>query len=402
MPATSSNRTIDIEDLGLDRGAHLLIKQALANLPAGETLHVRGHAPEFALHLRTWCRGQGHDVTMIGPDQAEIRRGPNLGSRWQGAERCGYSHPGRADAVADRAEPAWGLAARGASVEPGGPCFPFLIDRKTHVWADEAADLYRQALAAQWDPMTAIDWNESVDLPDEIEGAVVQVMTYLIENEHAALLVPSRFLGQLHPHYREVMQCLAIQIADEARHVEVFTRRIQLKGREPALSTVGGQQSLKTLLDEPDFSIASLLLSVLGEGTFVNLLNFLHAHAPDPVTRQIARLTARDEARHVAFGMAHLHYRLDDEPDLRIRLALAVESRFDSLAGTSGLNEEVFDALILLAAGNWSPEAIAAGYGKVQSLKAEMAEGRRLRLLKLGFDQPSAARLASLHTRNFM
>ena len=53
-------------------------------------------------------------------------------------------------------------------------------------------------------------------LPDEVEDAVVQVMTYLVENENAALLVPARFLGQMHPHFREVLQCLAITIADEA------------------------------------------------------------------------------------------------------------------------------------------------------------------------------------------
>ena len=72
---------------------------------------------------------------------------------------------------------------------------------------------------------------------EEVEAAVVQVMTYLIENENAALVVPARFLGQIHPHFREVMQLLAVQVADEARHIEVFTRRALLDGagkRAPA------------------------------------------------------------------------------------------------------------------------------------------------------------------------
>jgi hypothetical protein len=228
------------------------------------------------------------------------------------------------------------------------------------------------------------------------------VMTYLIENENAALLVPARFLGQVHPHFREVTQLLAIQIADEARHVEVFTRRALLKRKHMGLSTVGGQASLKTLFDEREFAVASFLLSVLGEGTFVSLLRFLQEHAPDPLTRQIAKLTARDEARHVAFGMAHLEYQLERDRDLRGRLALAVESRFDALAQTAGLNEEVFDALVLLAAGGWSPQEIAAGYDKVQTLKEDMANGRQVRMNRLGFAQGEAKRLAALHTRNFM
>jgi hypothetical protein len=141
---------------------------------------------------------------------------------------------------------------------------------------------------------------------------------------------------------------------------------------------------------------------VLGEGTFVSLLNFLHEHGPDPITRQICRLAARDEARHVAFGMAHLLRRLEHEPNFRSRLAHAVETRNDTLSGTAGLNEEVFDALILLAAGEFTPTAIATGYARVQTLMADMAEGRLARLLRLGFEGKTAQRLAELHTRNFM
>src|SRR5690606_27461953 len=136
-------------------------------------------------------------------------------------------------------------------------------------WADDVPRLYRQAVAAQWDPATAIPWDAPVTLADDVEDAIVQVMTYLVENETAALLVPARFLAQLHPHFREVMQLLAVQAADEARHVEVFTRRALLRRDAPGLSTVGGLASLRTLVDEPDFAIASFLLSVLGEGTFL-------------------------------------------------------------------------------------------------------------------------------------
>ncbi len=128
-------------------------------------------------------------------------------------------------------------------------------------------------------------------------------MTYLVENEQAALLVPARFLGRIHPHFREVMALLAVQVADEARHVEVFTRRAMLRGGPMGTSGVGGRSSLQTLLDEPDFPAASLLLSVLGEGTFLNLLSFLEQHAPDPVTRRISHLALQDESRHVAFGI---------------------------------------------------------------------------------------------------
>ena len=392
---------IDIENLGLDAGAHLLIKHGLNKVPVGGELLVTGSAPGWEAQLSAWCRAQGHPLAFTD-GKAQIIRSDIHAGRWRGATQTGHADPQQNGAVHEHALPCYGLAARGATVEAGAPEFVFRLDKKHEVWADNAAGLYAQAVAAQWDPDQAIDWNTSFDLDDEVEDAVAQVMTYMIENENAALVVPARFLGQMHPHFREVQAVLAIQVADEARHIDVFTRRLRLRGREPALSTAGGQASLKTLLDEPDFSIAGFLLSVLGEGTFVSLLNFLHEHAPDPVTRQIARLAAIDEARHVAFGMAHLLRRLEHEPAFRSRLAQAVEARNDALSGTSGLNEEVFDALILLAAGEFTPSAIAVGYVRVQALMVDMAEGRLARLLRLGFEGKTAQRLAALHTRNFM
>ncbi len=403
--ATYLSPIIDIENLGLDAGAHLLIKCGLGAIPPGSSLRVVGSSPGWEVQLAAWCRAQGHGMSMQQQDGrvvATVIRGAADTGRWHGAAHAGYSDAALTGAIADQALSCWGLAARGATVEAGAPDFHFRLDRKDEIWSDTAATLYEQAVAAQWNPATAIDWNEPFDLPAAVEDAVAQLMTYMIENEAAALVVPARFLGQVHPHFREIQSLLAVQVADEARHIEVFTRRLRLKGREPALSTAGGQASLKTLLDEPDFSVAGFLLSVLGEGTFVSLLNFLHLYAPDPVTRQIARLTARDEARHVAFGMSHLLWRLQQEPQFRTRLANAVQSRNDALANTAGLNEEVFDALILIAAGEFTPQAIAMGYVRVQQLIADMAEGRQVRLERLGFDKEAAHHLAALHTRNFM
>jgi hypothetical protein len=393
--------TIDLDHLGFDRGAHILLKRALGALPPGGRLEVRGRAPELAVHLRAWCRQAGHGFEPAaagGGTGGLVIRGWSADARLRGATRAGDGP----DVVAGRAPGTWGLAARGALVEAGGPEFRFALHDKATVWADSAAAVYRQAVAAQWDPATAVDWDAPVDLPPDVEAAVVQVMTYLVENENAALVVPARFLGQVHPHFREVMGVLAVQVADEARHVEVFTRRASLKGGPLGLSTAGGQASLQTLVEEPDFVLAHFLLSVLGEGTFLSLLSFLERNAPDPVTRQVTHLALADEARHVAFGMAHLEHVLSTDPGLRGRLATAVRRRHDALVHTAGLNAEVFDALVVLAAGSWEPAAVAAGFAKVQELEAEMGEGRRRRLAKLGFDPAEADELAALHTRNFM
>lgn len=163
-------------------------------------------------------------------------------------------------------------------------------------------------------------------------------MTYLVENETAALIVPSRFIAQLHPHFKEV-------------------------------------------------------------GTFLTLLWFIERFAPDLVTAAVCRLAAQDEARHVAFGMSHLREHINAEPSVRDRLANAVRMRHEELRHTAGLNAEVFDALLLLAAGSWEPANLRRGY---EHVSADMHASRKKRLIALGFTIAEAEELSSLHTRNFM
>ena len=393
-----SEPALDLGAIGMDHGAHLLVKRALSHVSVGDSVLVQGTDPSLSVHLRAWARSQGHGFEVDEHGVRLIRGDAEVG-RWRGSERAGRVG---SSGVVDHPPSTWGLSARGARVEAGSPVFDFDLVHKDEVWTDDAARIYAAAAANQWDPATAIDWSAPIEHPVEVEDAVVQVMTYLIENEMAALLVPARFLARIHPHFREVLQVLSVQMADEARHIEVFTRRATLNRGELGLSTTGGQTSLKTLFDEPDFALATFLLSVLGEGSFLDLLWFLEQYAPDPITRQVAKMAAQDEARHVAFGMSHLGRHVDLDPGLRSRLSDAVERRHAELQHTAGLNEEVFDALILLAAGSWSPQDVADGWDKVVKLKARMNRGRQVRLSRLGFSDDESDRLSGLHTRNFM
>jgi hypothetical protein len=391
---------LDLETLGLDEGGDLLLRRALRDLPDGAQLEVAGSHPELGLQLRTWARATGcrFKAAEAGAGAAGRLTPPSWFERLP-SERAGDASLA---GVTEHPPAAWGLAGRGAEVELGGPAFDFGLVDKIELWADDAARLYARAAAAQWDPNTAIDWSAPIEHDEEIEDAVVQVMTYLIENETAALMVPARFLSRLHPHFREVMQLLAIQAADEARHIEVFTRRALLRRTALGLSSAGGQASLKTLVDEPDFALASFLLSVMGEGSFLVLLDFLQRYGPDPLTRAVTRLAAQDEARHVAFGLAHLRRHAQEDASLLPRLANAMRRRHAELAQTAGLNERVFEGLTVIAAGGFAPAQIAEGHARVMRLQADMDEARRGSLARLGFPADEAAALSQLHTRNFM
>ena len=391
MPATT-----DLEDLGLDAGGHLLIERALAAIEPGELLEVKGRHPALEVHLAAWCRRHGHRFSPA--DRMVVVKGTAERDRWSGAVRAG-----RGDARPEQqADARWGLAARGALVEQGGPPIGSDIADRDLVWADVAPRLYAAACASQWDPATVVDWSSPAALAPDVEAAVVQLMTYLVENEQAALLIPARLLARIHPHFREVLQLLAIQAADEARHIEVFTRRALLGGGEMGVSGAGGRASLDTLLQEHDFTLAGFLLSVLGEGSFLDLLRFLQRHAPDPITAEVCRLALADETRHVAFGVAHTAYSTAADPGLLARLRAAVERRHSALQHTAGLNQQVFDSLVILAAGSWQPAAIRRGWLAVRRLQDQMDEGRRRRLAHIGFPADEAAEISALHTRNFM
>ena len=80
----------------------------------------------------------------------------------------------------------------------------------------------------------------------------------------------------------------------------------------------------------------------------------------------------------------------------------AVRRRHEALRHTAGLNAEVFDALVLMAAGSWAPADLERGHDAVAALTQEMHAAREKRLLKLQFSEAEAAEMAALHTRNFM
>jgi hypothetical protein len=226
-------------------------------------------------------------------------------------------------------------------------------------------------------------------------------MTYIAQNEYAALYVPSYFLSRVNPSYVEVLLWLASHVHDEARHVEVFTKR-SLVGGFRGFALASTELSLHTLLDEHDFSAAALLLNVLGEGTFLDLLWFVERHAPDQATAAAARLAHRDELRHVKFGIAHVRRVIGLDPDKRQELASAVEARAAKLMSLSGLSPVITESLTVMAAGSLRPEDLGEGAAAVKALMRRMEDNRIKRLRAAGFDVSQARHLSDLHTPNLM
>jgi hypothetical protein len=312
---------------------------------------------------------------------------------------------GRAGVVPERVPSNLGLAQRGSVVDPNTPDFGFPIRDKTLVWADNIADLYEQGKAGQWDATTDIPWADLPALPDDLEQAVCQIMTFLIQNEYLAMYLPAKFMHRIDPQFSEVVLFLATQVMDEARHAEVFTKRALANGGGLQYVSAATEWSLRSLLSQDDYSNGSFLMHVLGEGTFMELLMFLEEVAPDPVTAKTFRLARQDEGRHVGYGIAHFAYHIEHDPSIKDQLLKAAEERTMFLQQASGSSPFVLKALMTLAGGGAHPDQLARGRERVRALYEEMHRKRVRELIAIGFERAAAERISELHgsgVRNFM
>ena len=410
---------VDGGALGVGTGLLMLLREAMETLPGGAVVAVRTTDPAVVHDLPAWCRVMAH--TYLGMDPSDdgptyyIRK-TELGTAGEAKPDWGVRLPlrpdgelhtrdwmaGRVAEVPAEAPTTTGFAPRGAIVEAGAPAFDFSINSRDAVWAVEVADLYEQATANQWDASRDIPWHLLKPLPDPLERAVCQLMTFLTENEYSALYVPAKFLPRINPQFSEVVFFLSTQMMDEARHIEAFTKRALANGGGLQYSAASTQLSLKTLFDQHDFTTASFLLSVLGEGTFLDLLRFIQDHAPDPVTAEICRRARADETRHVHFGMAHVRYYLTRDPAHYEELRASVRQRAAFMSAVTEVSPRVQEALAILAAGGLDPARLAEGTGLVRALMEEMHAHRLQRLQVAGFTPEQAEEISRLHTPNFM
>jgi hypothetical protein len=408
---------LDAERLEFGGGLEVLLQATLAGLEAGRVVDVAVASRHTALETPGWARLQGHEVVAELDRHAagftvRIRKGSGqrvLGERVAGRHPVPSTRPGGefhtadmrgADAVPASVTREAGFVPIGAVAEQGAPPFDWRLHERDEVWAPEVADLAEQASGEQWDASHDIPWNEARELPEHLDRAVAQVMTFIAQNEYAALYVPAGFLPQMHPSYAELVMWLSSHINDEARHVEVFTKRALICEYE-GYAMASTELSLRSLLDERDFTAAALLLNVLGEGTFLDLLRFVERYAPDAATAAAARLAHRDERRHVHFGVSHVRHVLAGDPEQRAMLVHAAELRASKLTEMS-LSPLLTEGLTIMAARTVSPQALGEGAEAVRELMRTMEDNRLRRLRSAGFNDFEARLISDLHTPNLM
>jgi 1,2-phenylacetyl-CoA epoxidase catalytic subunit len=163
-------------------------------------------------------------------------------------------------------------------------------------------------------------------LSDEEREALITLLCNYLVGETAALEGASGLIRIAPTRASKVF--LATQVVDEARHVEVFMRRLEsLKVASPDLeierradpNLMHFKRRLLELVDAGSWEAALFAQNVILEAMEFAVFQ-THARTADPLTREVLEGVLKDERRHIAFGESELGRRLQVAPELRVRI----------------------------------------------------------------------------------
>jgi len=214
--------------------------------------------------------------------------------------------------------------------------------------------LYEKGKRLQWNASTDIDWsidvdpeafpeffpaeafNTMLDPPRKLELKELKAMrvnqlgwmlSQFLHGEQGALLATAQIVNTV--PWTEAKFYAASQVADEARHVEVYRRYLTEKlpfgfPVNPHLHTL-----LSDIIREPRWDMTYLGMQIMVEGLALAAFGMMHLMNPhEKLLHQITNYVIKDEARHVAFGVLSLEefYRDITSGELRQREELVIEA----------------------------------------------------------------------------
>jgi hypothetical protein len=183
----------------------------------------------------------------------------------------------------------------------------YYLRHKSDVWADNAAELYEEAISRRWSSADSIPWDTCRGLGEDVELAVCQVATELSQQASIEAEVISAWQQQMSYGFHEVKVFLATETFDAARHFEVFRKRALLNGGGLGLESPG--EVNRWLLESRGGWTETVALLHILRGLFTRTIyRYLGAYAPSPVELHIGQRTSQDKSRHIAYGLEHLRY----------------------------------------------------------------------------------------------
>src|SRR4029453_1104945 len=198
--------------------------------------------------------------------------------------------------------------------EPVASAFPSLFNWEYKFRHEELARLYEKGKRLQWNASTDIDWSIDVDPerpgiddeeamdailqpPQRLDTKTRRRMNQFMHGEQGALLATAQIVNTV--PWTEAKFYAANQVADEARHVEVYRRYLTEKlpyafPVNPHLHTL-----LSQIIREPRWDMTYLGMQIMVEGLALAAFGMMHMMNPhEQLLHQITNYVIRDEARH--------------------------------------------------------------------------------------------------------
>jgi len=231
--------------------------------------------------------------------------------------------------------------------------------------------LYDRAKVSQWNASTDVDWSLEVpfgaSIADDSRYSIASfeaspiarrgrrmwdvfrwelqawMVSQFLHGEQGAMVAAAR-LAEVAPSL-ESKSCAAIQAADEARHVEVFSRYLHEKLHTIYPVSAALESLLQDILGDSRWDITAVGMQIIVEALAMAAFRLADSTFHDDLIKEITRLVARDEARHVSFGVLSLQgvYREMSRAEFADREEMVLEAA--SLTRRRFLLEDVWQRL---------------------------------------------------------
>jgi hypothetical protein len=223
-------------------------------------------------------------------------------------------------------------------------------------------DLYEKAKREQWNSVTQLPWETSVDPESEIVPAqfnpladyapaqklegkdlnrmrhalLANQLSQFLHGEQGALVVASQLVGSV--PWMDAKYYAATQTMDEARHVEVFAQYVNDKLEMEFPINPNLKELLDATITDSRWDFKFLGMQIIIEGLAMAAFGSLWKAAQEPLLKELLRYVMKDESRHVAFGVLALrdHYKEMSAGEMKDRedfIIYACELMRNRLAG---------------------------------------------------------------------
>jgi len=218
----------------------------------------------------------------------------------------------------------------------------------TYTWGyqdtrQKLRDLYDKAVRAQWISDDVLPWHTNVDLEapmaaeqmlpiygsdiynrmNEREKVQIRIETFawtlsqFLHGEQGALLAAAQLVDSVRDLDSKLYA--ASQVADEARHVDVYNRYLHHKIGFSYPVNIHLKTLLDMILKDSRWDMKFLGMQIMVEGLALAAFGMIRNNVAEPLIKELTAYVMGDEARHVAFGVLSLRDYYRDQSDAVLR-----------------------------------------------------------------------------------